>query len=141
MTFPKTDHRLRAVLRQFSAFFGVGVAAAIVHYGLLVSLVEGYRMEAVQATLVGYIGGGLVSYVLNRRHTYASDRPHREAGWRFALVALVGFGLTWAFMALFVRVLGAPYLPAQIVTTGIVLVWSFLAHKLWTFREPPALVP
>ena len=141
MTFPQTDHRLRAVLRQFSAFFGVGLAAAIVHYGLLVSLVEGYRMEAVRATLVGYIGGGLVSYVLNRRHTYASDRPHREAGWRFALVALVGFGLTWAFMALFVRVLGAPYLPAQIVTTGIVLVWSFLAHKLWTFREPPALVP
>ncbi len=141
MTFPQTDHRLRAVLRQFSAFFGVGLAAAIAHYGLLVSLVEGYRMEAVRATLVGYIGGGLVSYVLNRRHTYASDRPHREAGWRFALVALVGFGLTWAFMALFVRVLGAPYFPAQIVTTGIVLVWSFLAHKLWTFREPPALVP
>lgn len=141
MSLPQTDRRLRAVLRQFSAFFGVGLAAAIVHYGLLVSLVEGYRMEAVRATLVGYIGGGLVSYVLNRRHTYASDRPHREAGWRFALVALVGFGLTWAFMALFVRVLGAPYFPAQIVTTGIVLVWSFLAHKLWTFREPPALVP
>ena len=31
--------------------------------------------------------------------------------------------------------------PAQVVTTGIVLVWSFLAHKLWTFRDPPGLVP
>ncbi len=133
--------RLRALARQVSAFFGVGIAAAIVHYGLLVSLVEGYRMEAVRATLVGYVGGGIVSYLLNRRHTYASDRPHREAGWRFALVALVGFGLTWACMALFVRVFGAPYLPAQVVTTALVLVWSFLAHKLWTFRDPPALVP
>jgi putative flippase GtrA len=133
--------RTRALSRQISAFFGVGIAAAIVHYGLLVSLVEGYRMEAVRATLVGYVGGGIVSYLLNRRHTYASDRPHREAGWRFALVAFVGFGLTWAFMALFVRVLGAPYLPAQIVTTALVLVWSFVAHKLWTFRDPPALVP
>ncbi|NNM71317.1 GtrA family protein [Enterovirga sp. DB1703] len=132
---------MRALLRQFSAFFGVGIAAAIVHYGLLVSLVEGYRMEAVRATLVGYVGGGIVSYLLNRRHTYASDRPHREAGWRFAVVALVGFGLTWAAMALFVRALGAPYLPAQVATTGIVLVWSFLAHKLWTFRAPPAVLP
>jgi putative flippase GtrA len=131
----------RALGRQFSAFFGVGIAAAIVHYGLLVSLVEGYRMEAVRATLVGYVGGGIVSYLLNRRHTYASDRPHLEASWRFALVALVGFGVTWVFMALFVRVFGLPYLPAQIVTTGIVLVWSFLAHKLWTFRDPPAFVP
>jgi putative flippase GtrA len=133
--------RLGALARQVSAFFGVGIAAAIVHYGLLVSLVEGYRMDAVRATLVGYVGGGIVSYLLNRRHTYASDRPHREAGWRFALVALVGFGLTWAFMALFVRAFGAPYLPAQVVTTAIVLVWSFVAHKLWTFREPPAIVP
>jgi putative flippase GtrA len=133
--------RFGSLLRQASTFFGVGIAAAIVHYGLLVSLVEGYRMEAVRATLVGYVGGGVVSYLLNRRHTYASDRPHREAGWRFALVALVGFALTWIFMALFVRAFGAPYLPAQVVTTGIVLVWSFLAHKLWTFREPPAVVP
>ena len=135
------SERFQALARQFSAFFGVGIAAAIVHYGLLVSLVEGYRMDAVRATLVGYVGGGIVSYLLNRRHTYASERPHREAGWRFALVALVGFGVTWAFMALFVRVLGLPYLPAQVVTTAIVLDWSFLAHKLWTFREPPALVP
>ena len=135
------NRRLGALARQVSAFFGVGIAAAIVHYGLLVSLVEGYRMDAVRATLVGYVGGGIVSYLLNRRHTYASDRPHREASWRFALVALVGFGLTWAFMALFVRAFGAPYLPAQVVTTAIVLVWSFVAHKLWTFREPPTLVP
>jgi putative flippase GtrA len=132
---------LRALARQFTAFFGVGIAAAIVHYGLLVSLVEGYRMDPVRATLVGYVGGGIVSYLLNRRHTYASARPHREAGWRFAAVALVGFGLTWLVMALFVRGMGLPYLPAQIVTTGIVLLWSFMAHKLWTFREPPALVP
>ncbi len=136
-----SKQRSRALGRQFSAFFGVGIAAAIVHYGLLISLVEGYRMEPVRATLVGYVGGGIVSYLLNRSHTYASARPHREAGWRFALVALVGFGLTWAFMALLVRAFGIPYLPAQVVTTGIVLVWSFVAHKLWTFREPPAPIP
>jgi putative flippase GtrA len=29
--------------------------------------------------------------------------------------------------------LGLPYLPAQLVTTGLVMGWSFLAHKLWTF--------
>ena len=136
-----SGHGAAAFARQVSAFFGVGLAAAVVHYGLLVSLVEGYRMEAVRATLVGYVGGGVVSYLLNRRHTYASERPHREAGWRFAAVALVGFGLTWLFMAVLVRGLGLPYLPAQIVTTALVLVWSFLAHKLWTFREPPALLP
>lgn len=119
--------------RQFVAFFGVGVAAAVAHYGLLIALVEGSGAQPVPATLAGYIAGGLVSYVLNRRHTYGSSRPHREATWRFAVVALVGFGLTWLFMHAFVEWLGAPYIPAQLVTTGIVMLWSFIAHKAWTF--------
>jgi putative flippase GtrA len=42
-------------------------------------------------------------------------------------------------MHLFTTVLGGPYLPAQLVTTGIVLIWSFIANKLWTFgaSAPP----
>jgi putative flippase GtrA len=130
-----------ALARQFAAFFGVGLVAAIVHYGLLISLVEGYRMDPVPAALAGYVAGGIVSYLLNRRHTYTSDRPHVEATWRFALVAIIGFGLTWAGMAVLVRGLAVPYLAAQLVTTGIVLFWSFLAHKFWTFREPVPPLP
>ena len=130
-----------ALARQFASFFGVGLVAALVHYGLLISLVEGYRMDPVPAALAGYVGGGVVSYLLNRRHTYVSARPHAEATWRFAIVAFVGFGLTWAGMALLVRWLGAPYLAAQLATTAIVLFWSFLAHKFWTFREPLPPLP
>ena len=124
----------RGIGGQFAAFFGVGLAAAVVHYGLLVGLVEGGVADPVPATLAGYLAGGLVSYALNRRHTYRSRRPHAEAGWRFAVVALVGFGLTGVLMHALTRSLHIPYLPAQVVTTGIVLLWSFAAHRIWTFR-------
>ncbi|MFO1147904.1 MAG: GtrA family protein [Alsobacter sp.] len=123
--------------RQFSAFAGVGVLAAVVHYGTLVGLVEGAGLAPVGATLVGYVLGGVVSYVLNRRYAFRSDRPHREATWRFALVAFVGFVLTGLFMALFNGTLGIPYLVAQVMTTGVVLIWSFVANRLWTFSAPP----
>ncbi len=96
---------------------------------MLIALVEGIAAEPVPATLVGYVAGGLVSYALNRRHTYESTRPHREATWRFAVVAFVGFLLTWGFMHAFVEWLGAPYLPAQMVTTGIVMLWSFVGPQ------------
>jgi putative flippase GtrA len=125
---------VRALARQVTAFVGVGVLAAIVHYGLLVALVETGAAGPVPATLAGYVGGGLLSYALNRRHTYRSDRPHGEAAWRFAVVAGVGFGLTGVAMHVLTGRLGAPYLPAQLLTTGLVLVWSFAAHKWWTFR-------
>ena len=130
----------RAVARQFAAFSGVGLVAALVHYGLLVGLVEGAGLGPVPATLAGYVAGGVVSYRLNRRHTYASDRPHAEAGWRFATVALVGFLITGAVMQAFTAGLGLPYLPAQVVTTGLVMMWSFLANRAWTFarRRPDA---
>ncbi len=130
----RATESLARIVRQIVTFGGVGIVAAIGHYGTLIGLVERYHVAPVPATLAGYIIGGVISYLLNRRHTFASDRPHDEAGWRFATVAGIGFGLTGAIMHLFVDRLGLPYLPAQFVTTGIVLVWSFIANKLWTFR-------
>ena len=50
--------RPRAVLaRQFSAFAGVGLVSAVVHYGALVGLVEGFALGPVPATLAGYVPG------------------------------------------------------------------------------------
>jgi putative flippase GtrA len=121
--------------RQVSAFALVGVAAAVVHYGTLVGLVELAGAGPVPATLAGYLLGGIVSYGLNRRYAFASDRPHAEAGWRFAVVAFIGLGVTTLLMAVFLRVLEWHYIPSQVLTTGIVLLWSFFAHKYWSFRD------
>jgi putative flippase GtrA len=122
-----------ALLKQIIAFTGVGIAAAIVHYGLLVGLVELGGWRAVQATLAGYVGGGVVSYWLNRSMTYDSERPHAEAGWRFFVVAAIGFCITYGVMYVLVERLALPYFLAQIGTTIIVLFWSFIAHRMWTF--------
>jgi putative flippase GtrA len=127
------DASPRHVARQFSAFFGVGLVAAVVHYGTLIGLVEGAGAGPVPATLAGYVLGGVVSYLLNRRHVFASDRPHREATWRFAVVAGVGFVLTGLLMALLTGPVALPYLPAQVLTTGVVMLWSFAANRRWTF--------
>ena len=124
---------MEGLIRQIAAFAGAGLAAAIAHYGALIALVQGSGMKAVPASLAGYVLGGLVSYALNRRHTYESARPHAEAGWRFAAVAFVGFLLTALFMHILAERAGLHYLPAQILTTLIVMAWSFVAHKFWTF--------
>lgn len=118
---------------QFSAFALVGVAAAVVHYGLLIGLVQLASWRAVPATLCGYVAGGALSYALSRSHVFSTERTHADAGWRFVIVAGVGFCLTWIFMHLLVDRWSAPYLPAQVATTGLVMIWSFLAHKFWTF--------
>ncbi len=124
--------------RQLSTYALVGAAASIAHYSALIALVEAALWPPVPATLVGYSVGGVVSYALNRRHTFASDRPHEEAGWRFALVASLGFCLTFLLMSLFVTRFGAPYLPAQLVTTVLIMFVTFFINRLWTFGRRAA---
>lgn len=121
--------------RQFVAFGFAGGITALAHYGLLIVLVEAAGVDPVPATLAGYVLGALVSYTLNRWMTFNATRSHAEAGWRFAIIAAGGFGLTWLLMHLFVARLGLPYLPMQLVTTGIVMVFSFLGHKSFSFAD------
>jgi putative flippase GtrA len=122
-----------AVLRQFATFAGVGFVATAAHYAVLVALVEVAGVPAVGSALAGYIVGGSLSYWLNRRHTFQTERRHEEAIWRFAIVAFVGFALTYLFMSLLVVFCGIPYLPAQVATTLVVMLWGFAAHRAWTF--------
>ncbi|WP_026608536.1 GtrA family protein [Methylocapsa acidiphila] len=129
---------MTALLRQFSSFAGVGFIATAVHYCVLIGLVQFAGLGPVVAALAGYSAGGAVSYGLSRRCVFHSARPHDEAAWRFAVVVSVGFGLTYLLMSLFVSVAGFPYLPAQVVTTGAVMLWNFAAHRVWTFAGPSA---
>lgn len=122
------------LIRQVRSFVGVGLLCTGLHYCVLVTMVQAFRVPPVPSTLCGFWIGGLLSYLLNRRHTFGSERPHEQAAWRFALVAGVAFCLTWLLMQVFVERWHAPYLPAQVVTTGIVMFWTFAANRLWTFR-------
>jgi putative flippase GtrA len=124
------------LFRQLSTFAGVGFVATAVHYVILVAAVEIAAWSAVAAALAGFCAGGAVSYWLNRRHTFKSKRPHKDAVWRFALVASGGFALTYILMTLMAEVGRIPYLRAQVATTGVVMLWSFAAHRKFTFARP-----
>ena len=126
--------RVPGLARQLRSFVGVGALATVLHYGVLVGLVQFADVAPVPAALCGFTAGGVLSYRLNRRHTFGSERPHEQAIWRFALVAGVAFALTYALMRVLVQAWLIPYLPAQVATTALVMIWTFAANKLWTFR-------
>ncbi len=121
--------------RQLLAYVFAGGLTAVAHYGVLVGLVELARVDPVPATLAGFVVGAVVSYALNRWMTFEATRSHAQASWRFGLIAIGGFGLTWMLMHLFVTRLSLPYLPMQFVTTGFVMVFSFLGHKFFSFAD------
>ena len=137
-TAAKTRVRRNLFLRQATSFAGVGVLATFLHYLVLITLVQYFGTAPVPSALLGYCCGGFLSYSLNRRHTFVSDRPHAEAIWRFALVSAVGFAMTFVLMYGLVDRWHLPYLFAQAMTTGIVMVWNFTANRFWTFALMPS---
>ncbi|WP_238858275.1 GtrA family protein [Faunimonas pinastri] len=138
---PLAPSARREDFRQVTSFLLVGGIATAAHYAVLIAMVEAAHIAPLPATLAGYLTGGVISYRLNRSRTFRSTRSHAEAGWRFVAVAGGGFLMTLALMEAFVVRLGLPYLPAQMATTGLLLIWSFSANRLWTFSSGERTAP
>ena len=118
---------------QFMRYAGAGAVGTAFHYAVLIGLVQLARVDAVVASTAGAIGGALVNYALNHRYTFASDRAHRHALPRFALVAGGGIALNAIVMAAVLAFAGPHYLVAQVIATGVVLAAGYLANRAWTF--------
>lgn len=124
---------MRGIGHEFASFLVIGAGATACHYALLIALVEILRASAVPASAAGAALGAGVSYVLNRKLTFRSDRTHRAALPRFFTVAALSLVANTAFMALLTGPAGLPYLAAQAFTTVLLIVLTFGANKLWTF--------
>lgn len=124
---------MTTIVNQFAKFAGVGVIGTAVHYSLLIVIVELFDRDPVFGSAVGFLGGALVNYFLNRFYTFASDANHMAALPKFLTVAAVGMIVNIAIMAALTDLLDVQYLVAQVIATGIVLLWNFVANKFWTF--------
>jgi putative flippase GtrA len=126
------------MLVEFGTYLLVGVCAAVGHYGTLIVLTEAFNFDPVHASIIGFFIAGAISYVLNYRFTFRSTRRHVEALPIFGFVVAVAFVINWVSMVCLNRILDLHYIPSQLITTGIMLIWQYSANKLWTFRAAPS---
>jgi putative flippase GtrA len=124
----------RPHVRQFALFLVAGGTATVVQYCVLVALVQSARMNPTLATMLAYLCGAMTSYLLNFRFTFKdSGTGFRKGLLKFLVVNVIGLGLnTLIFVTL--RHLGAYYLLAQAIATGLVLVWNYAGARVFVFR-------
>ncbi|MDY0241636.1 MAG: GtrA family protein [Rhodospirillaceae bacterium] len=120
--------------RTFLTFAAVGLVGTGAHYATLATLVEGFSLDPVFASVMGFLVGAMVNYVLNYRVTFHSAKRHREAATKFLTVAGSGLILNAGLMAIFVDLVHIPYFLAQIIVTGFLLFWHYTLNAIWTFR-------
>jgi len=127
-----------AGIPQFIQFALVGCAAAVGHYGALIVLCEWAGVSPVPASGAGFVIGAAISYALNYQFVFRSDKDHMPTAAKFLTVAIVGLVLNSVFMMLLTEGAGIHYLPAQVTATILVMVWSYLGNRSWTFADSDA---
>lgn len=123
-----------AALLRFAGYACVGATGTAAQYAVLTALVFLDLSGAVVASCLGAIVGAFVNYILNYRFTFKASGGHRRSAPRFAVVAAAGVVLNGALMNVLTGHLNVSWLPAQIATTACVLLLTYTASSLWTFR-------
>lgn len=119
---------------QFLKYAAVGAVGTLAQFIILISLVYLVVLNAVAASTIGYLIGALINYYLNFLYTFKSKQRHRRALPLFLIIALVGLIFNSSLMFICTHYLGIHYLISQILATGAVLIWTFFANRMWTFR-------
>jgi putative flippase GtrA len=120
---------------QFLRFALVGSAATITTYAILIVGVEGLHINAVAASVTGYLLGIGVNYFLNYRYTFGSDQHHHVVIPKFLAVMMVGMFINAAVMYTGTNWLGFHYMLAQLAAVVVVLMLSFTANRFWAFAD------
>jgi len=123
----------RRIVRDFLRFAAVGAVATAAHYSVLIALKELAGMHPVWATVCGYGVGAVVSYTLNRIFTFEVKPAYGKGLLKFLGVIAIGGVLNAAIMAFFLQ-FGLHYLLAQLIATGLVLIYNFVAARYLVFR-------
>ena len=121
--------------KRFFQYAAVGAVATATHYAILVGLVEARLLAPEHAAALGAWLGAQVAFAGNAAFTFRGHGATPRAWLRFQVTALFGAILSFALVALGVR-LGVHYLLAQIVATLINLLVTFEINRRWSFVSP-----
>ena len=123
-----------SLLRKFVGFAGAGAVATGIHYLILILLTELGGASPVYASATGYAISATLNYLMKYHLVFGSSEKHLAAAPKYALISGIGLLLNTSLMHLGTAILDIYYLLAQVIATGLVLLWNFFANALWTFR-------
>lgn len=120
--------------RQFLHFAAVGACGTLVQYACLWLGVSLLATPPSWASGVGYLLGSVVNYTLNYFLTFKSGQSHSETAPRYYALLAVGWTINTGLMMLLADHWLWPYFLAQVIATGIGLIWNFVGSRFWVFQ-------
>jgi putative flippase GtrA len=127
-----------SIVAQFVKFGIVGVGNTALSLGVYAVLVRGFGVWYLAASAASYTVGMVNGFLWNRRWTFRGHVGDALTPLRWLVVQGCGLGATLGLVFLFVHDAGMDKLLGQACAVAIVVVFTFLANRAWTFRMHPA---
>jgi putative flippase GtrA len=112
-----------------------GGVAAVAHFGLLIILVEWTNTNPTLASAIGFCIAIFVNYTLLYHYTFKAVGSHSVMFTRYVIVTVAMLGVNTTIFWILNEQQDVPYLMAQVVATGIVVMLNFNINRLYTFKS------
>lgn len=119
-------------------FLLTGGLATLFQYVLLEIGTSILGWSAALSSGIGYLGGSIISYLLNYFFTFKSDSPHIKASSMFYTMVAIGWLINIIIMGLMADYMEINKWVSQIITTLVVLIWNFQISRNWVFKSSDA---
>lgn len=124
----------KTMLLQIMRFGVVGLMAAMVHFSIVVSIVEWAHLKPLTANFFAFLVSFQISYWGHRRWTFSNTVVlHRVALPKLLFVQLINFILNEFLFYVFLS-LHLPYPVALLIVLAILPVSTFITNKWWVFK-------
>lgn len=118
---------------QLIKYLGASIAGTLVHYIILIILVQWFTIAPLWASTSGAIAGALIIYLLNYFVTFQSTRGHIGASSRFFLIVAICTAVNGLVLNIALTQMNWPLPIAQVFATGVQFSVGFGIHRVWTF--------
>jgi putative flippase GtrA len=113
----------------------VGATTTLVGYATVLTLQYAAQLSPHAANAGGYLVGWVMSYMLNRRYTFNSQRAHREGLPMFALGAALCYAINAVVLQLAIATLELPGALAQALAMLSYSVSFYLLNRHVIFKH------
>lgn len=123
---------------QFFRYLFVGGVATVVDMGILYVLTDLVHIHHLVSAIISFIAGLATNFILSKLLVFKANTARVTPLMEFisfAIIGVIGLGLTELIMFLFTSGLHIHYMLSKIMAAIIVFLWNYIARKLIVYKD------